>query len=497
MGLPIDKERFTEAEYARFQERLARELVALRALLERPGFGRGPESLGAELESSIVDGSGQVLPVNEAVLEGSEDPRLQLELVAFNLEANLTPMPARGASLSTLEAELDETLSLMEELCVVQGGHVAPIGIVPSLRAEDVGQSRITPQARYRALVTGVERLQPSPLHIDIHGPEESLAIQSETAAIEGSNTSFQVHLRVDPEKYADTYNAAQLATPIALALGANSPFFFGKVLWDETRVPLFKQSLAGRTMPPGEWHPVVRVPFGHGWVRKGIFELFAESVALHPPILAPSAEEEPSLRIVHEGGVPELRGLRLHQGSIWQWNRAVYDPAGGGHVRIELRALPAGPTPIDMAANAAFLLGLVAALREEVDHLLPAFPFRYAEHNFYRAAQRGLDAVLLWPTGRAPSPEERPLLELVDELLPRAEEGLDRLGVDAADIARYLAVIRARRESKTTSARWLRRGLGRLEAGTGREEALARLTLAYLDRVRSRAPVHTWTEAG
>jgi hypothetical protein len=495
VGQQIEKQYFSEREREAFRERLHVGLEALRQLLERPGFGAGPASIGAELEASIVDARGRALPVNEAVLARCADPRTQLELVAFNLEFNLTPVAAAGRPFGALERELDTALELFDAACAAEGGQIAPIGIVPTLRPSDLAAERITPQTRYRALVHEVERLQATPLHIDIHGEDDALQLESDTLAIQGSNTSFQVHLRVEPERYADTYNAAQLATPLALALGANAPILMGKLLWDETRVPLFKQALSGRRMPDGEWRPVVRVPFGHGWVRRGIHELFAESVALFPPVVASVTDEDP-LERVRSGEVPELAELRLHQGTIWQWNRAVYDPGGGGHVRVELRALPSGPTPVDMAANAAFLLGLVMSLRDEMARFIPALPFRYAEHNFYRAAQHGLDARLLWPTGRAPSPGERPVVELIDELLPRADEGLARLGVEVDERERYLGLVRARREALTTGARWLRRALVRLEPGRSRADALERLTLAYLERARTGAPVHTWPEA-
>ncbi len=494
MGFAIECERFTDEEFARFRGRLRENLEALRVLLQRPGFGVGPESIGAEMESSIVDDSACVFPINTSVVEHCQDPRVTLELVAFNVEFNLTPVPAAGRPFAALESELEFAISLLERACVREGGHLAPIGIVPTLRTPDLVDSRITQVPRYRALINGVSRFQASPVRLDIHGPNEALQVQSDTLAIEGSNTSFQVHLRIDPDRYAATYNAAQLATPLALALGANSPIFLERLLWDETRVPLFKQAFVGRRLPPGEWRPAVRVPFGHGWVRKGMHELLAEAVALFPPVLAACGDEDP-VQVVRDGGVPELGELRLHQGTIWQWNRAVYDPSAGGHVRVEFRALPAGPTPVDMAATAAFMLGLTIDLREDIDALLPAFPFRYAEHNFYRAAQRGLDARLLWPSAGPPSPVERPVVPLIQELLPRAESGLARLGVEADERQRYLGVIQARLDSMTTGARWLRRSLLRLDQGRSRHDALERLTHDYLDRVKSRRPVHEWAE--
>jgi len=494
VGRSVERDRFSEAEIDAFHGRLHENLRALRELLDRPGFGVGPESIGAELEASIVDPAGYALPVNEKVFARCRDPRVQLELVGFNIEYNLAPVSATGRPFTALERELTGAMDLLEPACTAEGGQLAPIGIVPTLRPEDLRADVITDRPRYRALVNGMAQVQPFPVRLDIHGPVEHVQVESDSLAVEGSNTSFQLHLRVDPERFADTYNAAQLATPLAVALGANSPVFLGRVLWDETRVPLFKQAFVGRQPPRGEWRPAVRVPFGHGWVRRGIQDLLAEAVALYPPVLAASDAED-SLQVVRDGAVPQLAELRLHQGTIWQWNRAVYDPSAGGHVRVELRALSSGPTPIDMVANAAFLLGLVAALRDDMPRLLPAFPFRYAEHNFYRAAQHGLDARLLWPVPRPPSPVQRPILELIDELMPRAQEGLERLGADADEVEKYLSIVRERREALTTGARWLRRSLLRLDATSSRRDALARLTQAYLAHARTRRPIHEWGE--
>jgi hypothetical protein len=339
LGCAFDKDRFSTEDFGRFEEQLAGGLRALRSVLDRPGFGDGPPSLGAELEGSIVGRDGRPRFLNDEVLAGLDDPRTQAELVRFNLEYNLTPHPAAGPSFSRLEAKLVDAIQVLDGGCRRQGARFLPVGIVPTLREEDLRDDWLTPRPRYRALLEGLKALRGGPVELDIHGEAEALQTRTEAYVVEGSNTSYQLHLRIPPAEFADTYDAAQLVTPLALALQANSPIFFGKVLWDETRVPLFKQSFHARARAPVEWRRVARVPFGHGWVREGIWELFAESVALFPVVCPVSDEEDPE-DIVASGGVPTLFPRRLHQGTIWQWNRAVYDPAGGGHVRVEMRAL-------------------------------------------------------------------------------------------------------------------------------------------------------------
>lgn len=51
------------------------------------------------------------------------------------------------------------------------------------------------------------------------------------------------------PERFSDVWNAAQAVAAVQVALGANSPFLFGRELWRESRPPLFQQ--ATDTRPP------------------------------------------------------------------------------------------------------------------------------------------------------------------------------------------------------------------------------------------------------
>ncbi|UCE63767.1 MAG: glutamate--cysteine ligase, partial [Nitrospirota bacterium] len=367
-----------------------------------------------------------------------------------------------------------------------------PIGILPTLQEEDLQASAISDVPRYRALSASIRRLRHCPFLIQIDGLEP-LTLTCDDVTLEGANTSFQVHLRVPPCSFARVYNAAQMVTPIALALGANSPIFLERQLWDETRVALFKQSIDCR--PPQETisHQPARVSFGNEWVREGAFELFAEAVNNHPPLLPIVGKESP-LECLCQGILPRLDELRLHQGTVWRWNRAIYDPAVGGHLRIELRALPAGPTPQDMVANAAFLVGMALGLQSEVDGLLPYFPFEAAHRNFYRAAQQGLDAVLLWPNEDLSSPREISAYELAWDLLPVAERGLTDIGVRETEIRRMLDTIRARIISRITPARWQRQVLEYAGRRMSRSEALARMLKVYLEEIHRGKPITEWS---
>jgi hypothetical protein len=98
MAQSLDREVFSDSDYAVFSRRLNDSLLALRSLLARPGFGEGESSLGAELELSLVDGAARPLGINRTVLAASADRRLAPELNQFNVEYNLTPVPASGCT---------------------------------------------------------------------------------------------------------------------------------------------------------------------------------------------------------------------------------------------------------------------------------------------------------------------------------------------------------------------------------------------------------------
>jgi hypothetical protein len=189
---------------------------------------------------------------------------------------------------------------------------------------------------------------------------------------------------------------------------------------------------------------------------------------------------------------VPQLAELRLHHGTTWRWNRAVYDPAGGGHLRIELRALPAGPSVIDMTANAAFLIGATLGLAAE-EWMIPAIPFILARRNFYRAARDGLEAELLWPASQAPSPRPMPAAEVAERLIPVARRGLAAAGVDADESGPLLDIMAERVAAEANGARWQRASLAAHEERMMRGTALAATLDGYIEAQFSGLPVHRW----
>ncbi len=489
MGMDIDQEEFGEHDYAHFRDRLGECLSVLGRLLERPGFGAGRATVGAELELFLVDGAARPLPRNQAIRAAVADPRVSDELNRFNLELNASPALLAGRPFSELGRELNQLLDRVAGAAGNCGGRQALIGILPTLSPADLGSGMMTDAPRYRALSNGLRRLRGDPFLIRIAGADP-LELASENVGVEGANTSFQVHLRVDPADFTRTYNAIQLATAPVLAVSGNSPTFLGHRLWEETRIALFKQSVDDRP-GHGPRRRLARTALGTGWLRGGALELFTESVRLHRPLL-PVLGSRPSA--VGPGWqAPSLDELRLHQGTVWRWNRAIYDPASGGHLRIEMRALPAGPTVVDMLANAAFLIGLSLWLAEQDQRWTYALPFERAEHGFYRAAEQGLSALLIWPSGQRDQVRTLPARELVAELVPAARQGLLQAGVAAAEADWLLDVISARASSGQTGAAWQRATLAAAERSHDRERALAVMLDRYLQCAETGRPVHTW----
>ena len=492
MGLSIDRDQFEEEDFSRFGQRLTHSLQALEHIIAQPNFGEGPQTIGAELELSIINSQGQAHPINRTLLNCAHDDHLQLELDRFNLEYNLSPVSLAGRPFSHLRTQLSNAIKSLAQCAAGLGGRIVPIGILPTLCAKELESPIMSDLPRYRALSAGLRRLRDGPFRIHINGPEP-LTVTCSDVTLEGATTSFQIHLRVNPQDFAHSYNAAQLVTPIVLALSANSPIFLQHQLWEETRVALFKQAIDSRKTQEGDWQAPARASFGHGWIRRGAYELFAEAVGLHPPLLPVLSPEDP-MECLRQGLLPQLEELRLHQGTVWRWNRAIYDASANGHLRVELRALPSGPTPIDMAANAALLIGLTLGMREHIEQILHQFPFEYAHRNFYRAAECGMAAMFVWPNRNSHGLREISVYDLAKELLPVAEQGLEDCGVEQEEIQTMLKVIRDRLEARINGARWQIQRLDLYEQqGHDRPTALTRMLEDYLQHSQTDTPISQW----
>jgi gamma-glutamyl:cysteine ligase YbdK (ATP-grasp superfamily) len=491
VGTRITSCEFDPADYSRFRERLEEHLRTLGRLLDLPAFGSGPATIGAELELALVNSAGRPLTRNQDILAAVGDSRVTVELHRCNLELNATPLPLAGRPFTALGRELTALLDHIAAVASPHDGRSALIGILPTIGLADIDLARMTDIPRYYALIRGLRQLRRGSHRIRIAG-QDVLDLPSDDLGPESANTSFQVHLRVAPADFGRTYNAVQLASGPAVAVSGNSPTFLGRRLWEETRIALYKQAVDERDPSQPRRRPA-RTTLGTGWVRGGALELFTESVRLHPallPVLSDRAESGDGCVL------PGLDELRLHQSTVWRWNRAIYDPGSGGHLRIEMRAMPSGPTVTDMMANAAFLIGLTLWVAGQDDGWTYALPFERADHNFHSAAQHGLAARLTWPSWRRDETRTCAARELVLELIPAARQGLVGAGVAAAEADSMLDVITKRAASGQTGAAWQRAALAEAETELDRDRALTVILTRYLACAATGQPVHTWPVA-
>lgn len=481
MGQFFDKDSFTQADHKEFRVRLHAQVAALQDVLKQAQFSQGEASIGAELEIYLLDKDCLPAAYNHELLAAMQHPLLTEELNKFNLEFNLSPVPAKGAPFTAMSNEVLPFLNDLKQAAAKLNTQIATIGILPTITQAHLQKDYMTDLPRYRALTNELSALKGEPFMVDING-QDALKMQCDEVTLEGANTSFQVHLKVPANRFANLYNATQLCTPLVLALAGNSPTFMGHRLWHETRVALFKQSIDSRIQNLTNWRQPARVSFGHGWIREGAWEIFAENVALYRPI-TPYLSKDASA----------FNELNLHHGTIWSWNRAVFEPKHGGHLRIEYRYLPAGPSMMDMMANAALSIGLTQAMSHNMPQLLASIPFQYAHYNFYRAAQDGLNAKIIWPLKNQNSVKEHHISDVIKQVLPMASDGLQELGVDSNEIDTLMQVIEHRLATKQTGSVWQLKHLQKLDKTHKRNEALKYLMIDYMKLSESGLPVSHW----
>jgi len=478
LGQEIAAPSFTADDHARFRQLLEAETALARAVYADGAFSDAGPVAGFELEAWLVDRNLYPAPHNQDFLARLADPLVVPELSRFNIELNGTPQGLAGDGLLRLEQELEATWRRCVDCAHADVDTAVAIGTLPTLRDSDLSPANMTPSNRYAALNRSVLAARggaPVDIDIDCADPDgEHLRSRHDDVMLEAATTSFQLHLQAPHDRIVRTLNASSVLSAPLLALGANSPFLFGKQLWHETRIAIFEQAFEG---PNGDARTLDarRVTFGSGYAGADPTEVFAENLARYP-VLLPMVEDAAPGRFKH---------MRLHNGTIWRWNRLLvgFDDDGAPHLRVEQRVLPAGPTIIDMMANAAFYYGLVHMLATRPGAPEAALPFATARDNFYAAARHGMDAQVTWLDG-----QRGPVRELLATLAPIAREGLARQGVSPAAIDRYMDLVDLRVASGRNGAAWQ-------IAHHRRHGDLFRLTADYLERQRSGMPVHEWPD--
>ncbi len=489
MGEEVERHVFTSADRARYRHKVRRCLDVFAQMLRESRFDFDRPLTGLEIELNLVDERAEPAMRNAEALAAIADPDFQTELGQFNIEINVAPRRLAGAGLPEYEEQVRASLNAAEDKARTVGAHMVMVGILPTLRRDHLRRDALSSNPRYALLNEQILTARGEDLAISIEGAER-LAATADTVIPEAACTSTQLHLQVSPAQFPAYWNAAQLLAAPQLAVGANSPFLLGKQLWAETRIPLFEQATDTRSEELKVQGVRPRVWFGERWITS-VFDLFEENVRYFPALL-PIVDDEDPAQVLARGDIPHLSELRLHNGTIYRWNRPVYDVVHGrAHLRVENRVLPAGPTVVDTLANAAFYFGAVRVLADEQRPVWSQMSFSAAEENFHRAARDGIEAQLFWPgLGYLPATEL-----ILRRLLPMAYEGLDRWGVDAEPRDRLLRVIEERCLGGGNGASWQVGALHALEErrGVSREEALRVLLREYMGHMHENTPVHTW----
>ncbi|MDT4929567.1 MAG: hypothetical protein QOF92_2434, partial [Pseudonocardiales bacterium] len=367
MGEDVASRTFSRQDRQLFREKLRSCLDVFAHMLGESKFDFERPLTGLEIEFNLIDDQQDPAMRNAEVLNAIANDDFQTELGQFNIEINVRPRSLGGTAAEELEVELRASLNDAEERARSEGAHIVMIGMLPTLTPAHLTGESLSANPRYQLINEQIFAARGEDLRIAIDGPER-LATFADTIAPEAACTSVQFHLQVSPQDYAPNWNAAQCIAGVQLALGANSPFLFGKELWRETRVALFEQATDTRPQELKEQGVRPRVWFGERWITS-IFDQFEENVRYFPALL-PVCEDEDPAAVLARGDTPRLGELRMHNGTIYRWNRPIYDVfRGKPHLRVENRVLPAGPTVVDVLANGAFYYGV---LRMLVNHDRP-----------------------------------------------------------------------------------------------------------------------------
>ena len=488
MGEQNVKANTDETTHQAFMKSLLTEVHALERMLDTGLIESGVRRIGAEQEMFLIDKAHKPALKAMEILDSIEDDRFTHELGLFNLEANLSPRRLGGDCLRKMEEEAQEVYLRAREGAAAVDCDIALVGILPTLTKDNLGLESMVPTPRYYALNDAIRGLRGNEFEFTINGIDQ-LAVKHDNVMLEACNTSFQVHFQVSPEHFAKNYNIAQVVTAPLLAAAVNSPILLGKRLWHETRIAVFEYSIDTRSKIHQERGLRPRVHFGDRWLEESVTEIFKEDIARFRIVLTTECEDDP-LGMIEKGVMPSLNALRLHNGTVYRWNRPCYGVHNNiPHLRIENRVIPSGPTVLDEVANAAFFYGMMAGMTEQVSDIRELLTFSDAKSNFLAAARDGIRAQMNW-FNDTHLPAKQLILE---QLLPLATEGLQEAGIDQDDIERYLGVIRDRVSLRRTGSRWALESLEEMKDKGTQDQRLRCIVSSMVNQQSTGKPISEW----
>ncbi len=459
-----------------FQQCLQAETQLLKSWFAQHRFSEQNIEAGFEIEFWLLDDKFAPKPTNLQFVKGLGCPAVVPEVGAASLEINSDYQALDGKVFTKFHKHLTQLWHQCLSYAKQHQQNLIMIGMLPTATSQNFTPQRLTDVSRYHVLDQLLAQLRHhQPIPIDICG-KQHLQAAVPSLAMNGSTSSFQLHLRVSSADYVRYYNSAQIITAPLLAISCNSLYLLGKALWAETRIPLFEQVMTVRCFPD---HPQINyATFGNDYVRESLFELYQENLTNYPPLFP---------KIFPQSHDPKtaMHYVRAQNGIVYRWNRPVigFDANGQPHLRIECRALPSGPSIIDMLANAALFYGLTHALAHSQPAPESLLSFDHAKRNFYQAAQYGMDAELIWLDQKTWSVQKL----LLEKLLPLAETGLTDLGIDSDDIQLYLTIIADRATKNLSGSAWQQ------QFTQHHGSNFAELVKAIIHYQQSGQPMHTW----
>lgn len=476
MGKEIENKGFTAEEIAEFRHRLQAETQLVESWFKTNAFKRDQHMTGIELEAWLVNENMLPDPFNDVFLEELALDQVVPEIAKFNFELNSHPYPLQGDAFSRLEKELQHLWKTCENKAQEHDKHALLIGTLPTLRPHMLDMQYLSAQNRYAVMNQQVMKMRDGkPLYIRLEG-KDHLYMYMDSVIAECAATSLQIHLSVNQDQAKRYYNASILAAPFLIAISANSPYFFGKELWDESRIAVFEQAVdLHATNKKGQ--DIRRVTLGNGYIQESLFELYEENTHDYPILLA---------ELDSDYDVNKLAHMQLHNGTIWRWNRPIIsrDKAGIPQLRIEQRCPSAGPTIIDSIANAAFSIGLVDYLANHEVVPEDIISFDEAEHNFYKASRQSFFCKVRWIDGRLHDMRDL----LLYEIYPHVKQALLKRGMNQTDVSTYLdGVIYPRLEKCVNGTVWQKAFIHM--HGKRFQELLE----SYVANQYTGRPVHSW----
>ncbi len=473
-----------------FLRHLLFDIEAMEAMIEQGMIEAGVTRIGAEQEFCLVGKDLRPSMMGPEILTLIDEPHFTSELARWNLEINLDPQDFKAGCFSNMHTQLDSLLALARKRSEELEQKVILTGILPTIRKSELDFKNMTPNPRYKVLDQSLKEQRGEDFSLHIEGVDE-LSLKHDSILFEACNTSFQVHLQISPEEFVDRYNWAQVISGPVLSASVNSPILLGKELWSETRIALFRQSIDIRNTGNYIRERQPRVAFGRKWLEHSAAQIFKDDVSQYNLIISGEIKKS-SMDVLKEGGVPQLRAMNLHNGTIYKWNRACYGIGGGvPHLRIENRYIPSGPTTIDEIANTVLWTGLMMAMPDNCRGVWhKKMHFQDVRCNFLKSARNGLANEFAW-FGKTMNASRL----MNDILLPMAEEALYESNIPESEYLPYLKIIEQRVAIKQTGAAWIVESVRNARRnGHTMDEALLMTTDSMDAQAKEGAPVHEWT---